>query len=86
MHGLAKLCIRRPVFATMLIVSLMVVGAFSYFALGVDLFPKIDIPTVQVLVVDPGAMLPGNPSCRFRRRRLAYRDRPTSSRRAASSI
>src|SRR6201994_139033 len=55
MHGLAKLCIRRPVFATMLIVSLMVVGAFSYFALGVDLFPKIDIPTVQVLVVDPGA-------------------------------
>src|ERR1700760_629631 len=55
MHGLAKLCIRRPVFATMLIVSLMVVGAFSYFSLGVDLFPKIDIPTVQVLVADPGA-------------------------------
>ncbi|HYA16893.1 MAG TPA: efflux RND transporter permease subunit [Bryobacteraceae bacterium] len=55
MHALARLCIKRPVFATMLILSLMVVGAFSYFALGVDLFPKIDIPTVQVLVQDPGA-------------------------------
>jgi hydrophobic/amphiphilic exporter-1 (mainly G- bacteria), HAE1 family len=55
MHGLAQLCIRRPVFATMLILSLVVVGVFSYFSLGVDLFPKIDIPTVQVLVSDPGA-------------------------------
>jgi HAE1 family hydrophobic/amphiphilic exporter-1 len=55
MHSLAALCIRRPVFATMLILSLVVVGVFSYFSLGVDLFPKIDIPTVQVLIVDPGA-------------------------------
>jgi len=39
----------------MLILSLVVVGVFSYFSLGVDLFPKIDIPTVQVLIVDPGA-------------------------------
>ena len=49
MHALAKLCIRRPVFATMLILSLVVVGIFSYFSLGVDLFPKVDIPTVQVV-------------------------------------
>jgi HAE1 family hydrophobic/amphiphilic exporter-1 len=55
MHALAKLCIRRPVFATMLILSLVVVGIFSYFSLGVDLFPKVDIPTVQVTVSDPGA-------------------------------
>src|ERR1017187_2900486 len=55
MHGLAQLCIRRPVFATMLILSLVVVGVFSYFSLGVDLFPKIDIPTVQIVVSDPGA-------------------------------
>lgn len=38
----------------MLILSLVVVGAFSYFSLGVDLFPKVDIPTVQVLILDPG--------------------------------
>src|SRR5579863_90287 len=55
MHALAKLCIQRPVFATMLIMSLVVVGMFSYFSLGVDLFPKVDIPTVQVTVSDPGA-------------------------------
>jgi HAE1 family hydrophobic/amphiphilic exporter-1 len=55
MHSLAKLCIQRPVFATMLILSLVVVGAFSYFSLGVDLFPKVDIPTVQVTISDPGA-------------------------------
>jgi HAE1 family hydrophobic/amphiphilic exporter-1 len=39
----------------MIIVSLVVVGIFSYFSLGVDLFPKVDIPTVQVLVEDRGA-------------------------------
>src|SRR5712671_3911902 len=55
MHTLAQLCVRRPVFATMLIVSLVVVGIFSYFSLGVDLFPKVDIPTVQVMVSNPGA-------------------------------
>ncbi len=55
MHALAKLCVRRPVFATMLVLSLVVVGAFSYFSLGVDLLPKVDIPTVAVTVSDPGA-------------------------------
>jgi HAE1 family hydrophobic/amphiphilic exporter-1 len=39
----------------MLILSLVVVGVFSYFSLGVDLFPKVDIPTVSVLVTNPGA-------------------------------
>ena len=55
MHALAQLCVRRPVFATMLVLSLVVVGIFSYFSLGVDLFPKIDIPTVSVTVSNPGA-------------------------------
>src|ERR1700722_6031013 len=55
MHKLAELCVKRPVFATMLIVALMVVGGFSFFTLGVDLFPKIDLPTVSVSVSNPGA-------------------------------
>src|SRR5689334_18860642 len=55
MHTLAQLCVRRPVFATMLILSLVVVGIFSYFSLGVDLFPKVDIPTVAVTISNPGA-------------------------------
>ena len=55
MHALAKLCIRRPVLATMLILSLVVTGIFSYFNLGVDLFPSIDIPSVEIITSDPGA-------------------------------
>src|ERR1035438_3124725 len=55
MHALAQLCVRSPVFATMLILSLVVVGIFSYFSLGLDLFPKVDIPTVQVMIANPGA-------------------------------
>ncbi|HEY8226189.1 MAG TPA: efflux RND transporter permease subunit [Pyrinomonadaceae bacterium] len=55
MQKLAEICVRRPVFATMLILSLTVVGMFSYKSLGVDLFPKIDLPTITVTVVNPGA-------------------------------
>ena len=55
MQKLAEICVRRPVFATMLILSLTVVGLFSYNSLGVDLFPKIDLPTITVTVVNPGA-------------------------------
>src|SRR5215471_13151060 len=55
MHTLAQLCVKRPVFATMLVMSLVVVGIFSYFSLGVDLFPKVDIPTVLVIIANPGA-------------------------------
>jgi HAE1 family hydrophobic/amphiphilic exporter-1 len=55
MQKLAEICVRRPVFATMLILSLTVVGIFSFNSLGVDLFPKIDLPTITVTVVNPGA-------------------------------
>jgi hydrophobic/amphiphilic exporter-1 (mainly G- bacteria), HAE1 family len=55
MQKLAEICVRRPVFATMLITSLVVVGLFSYKSLGVDLFPKVDLPTITVTVVNPGA-------------------------------
>lgn len=55
MQWLAEICVKRPVFATMLVLSLVVVGAFSFMSLGVDLFPKIDFPTITVSVVNPGA-------------------------------
>src|SRR6266498_4064998 len=55
MQKLAEICVRRPVFATMLILSITVVGLFSFRSLGVDLFPKIDLPTITVTVVNPGA-------------------------------
>jgi HAE1 family hydrophobic/amphiphilic exporter-1 len=55
MQWLAEVCVKRPVFATMLILSLVTVGTFSFFSLGVDLFPKIDFPTITVTVINPGA-------------------------------
>ncbi|HMF56066.1 MAG TPA: efflux RND transporter permease subunit [Pyrinomonadaceae bacterium] len=55
MQKLAEICVRRPVFATMIIMALTVVGVFSFSTLGVDLFPKIDLPTITVTVVNPGA-------------------------------
>src|SRR5918911_3499959 len=55
MQKLAEICVRRPVFAAMLILALTVVGVFSFLGLGVDLFPKIDLPTITVTVTNPGA-------------------------------
>ncbi len=55
MQKLAEICIRRPVFATMLIMALVVMGVDAYFKLGVDFFPKIEFPFVAVTTVLPGA-------------------------------
>ncbi len=52
---LSELCVRRPVFATMLVMSLVVLGTFSFRGLGVDLFPKADPATVSVGLSLPGA-------------------------------
>jgi HAE1 family hydrophobic/amphiphilic exporter-1 len=41
MQRLAELCVRRPVFATMLIAALTVVGIVSLSTLGVDRYPRI---------------------------------------------
>ena len=47
--------IRRPVFATMFIVSFVVLGLVSMTRLGVDLFPEVNFPFVNVTVIYPGA-------------------------------
>jgi HAE1 family hydrophobic/amphiphilic exporter-1 len=47
--------IRRPVFATMVIVSFMVLGIVSMTRLGIDLFPDVSFPFVNISVVYPGA-------------------------------
>ncbi len=57
MQKLAEICIRRPVFATMIIMALVVVGSASYFRLGVDRFPSVDLPTVSVRAELPGASI-----------------------------
>jgi hydrophobic/amphiphilic exporter-1 (mainly G- bacteria), HAE1 family len=55
MQWLAELCVRRPVFATVLSLVILVVGSVSYLQLGVDQFPKIDFPVVVVNTVQPGS-------------------------------
>ncbi|MCE1245197.1 MAG: efflux RND transporter permease subunit [Firmicutes bacterium] len=47
--------IRRPILATMIILSMVVLGAFSYTQLGVDSMPKVDFPLVYVVTQLPGA-------------------------------
>ncbi len=52
---LAELCVKRPVFAVMLVGFLVVLGVFSFRDLGVDLFPTADPATVTIQVRLPGA-------------------------------
>ena len=53
---LAEVCVKRPIFAMMLIGFLLVLGIFSFRDLGVDLFPRTDPATVTVTVSLPGAL------------------------------
>ncbi|HEX8616720.1 MAG TPA: efflux RND transporter permease subunit [Thermoanaerobaculia bacterium] len=55
MQKLAEICIRRPVFASMIVLALVVVGAAGYAQLGVDRYPSVDLPTVSVRTALPGA-------------------------------
>ncbi len=52
---LADVSVDRPVFAIMMTAALIVLGAFSYRQLGLDLMPKTDYPTVMVMTQLPGA-------------------------------
>ena len=52
---LSNLSIKQPVFATMMMAALAVLGIASYAQLKVDLFPKIEIPVITVTTIYPGA-------------------------------
>lgn len=53
--GLSEICVRRPVFAFMLIFFLVTLGVFSFRDLGLDLFPRTDPATIYVRANLPGA-------------------------------
>ena len=55
MQWLAAISVKRPVFASVLILTLTVIGAFAFTRLGLDRFPKVDFPTVVVQTRLPGA-------------------------------
>ena len=52
---LTQIAVDNPVFATMAMVALLVMGLFSYRQLGVDQFPNVDFPVVVVTTEYPGA-------------------------------
>ncbi len=52
---LADTSVKRPVFATMVIMALVVLGLVSYPSIGVDLFPKVDFPIVTITTTLKGA-------------------------------
>ena len=52
---ISDISIRRPVFATMMIMALLVMGWFSYTSLSVEMFPEVEFPFVVVQTVYPGA-------------------------------
>jgi len=55
MQWLAKLSVKRPVLATVLILLVCVLGLAGLGQLGVDRFPKVDFPMVMVVTTLPGA-------------------------------
>ncbi|MEZ6113874.1 MAG: efflux RND transporter permease subunit [Pirellulaceae bacterium] len=55
MYWLAEICVRRPVFALMIVMALVVAGIAAFPQLGVDRFPNMDLPTVYVRTSYPGA-------------------------------
>ncbi|WP_332303031.1 efflux RND transporter permease subunit [Rhizobium sp. GR12] len=52
---LTRISVTHPVFATMMMVALLVMGLFSLQRLGLDLYPNVDIPVVVVVTAYPGA-------------------------------
>jgi HAE1 family hydrophobic/amphiphilic exporter-1 len=53
--GFLEVFVRRPVFTTMVIATLVVLGLASFAQLGVDIFPKVDLPTITITTRLPGA-------------------------------
>ncbi|MSR36626.1 MAG: efflux RND transporter permease subunit [Gemmatimonadetes bacterium] len=53
--GLSGLAIRRPIFTTMMMLALVVMGLFSFRQLAIDQFPDVEIPVAMVQTVYPGA-------------------------------
>jgi HAE1 family hydrophobic/amphiphilic exporter-1 len=55
MQWLAAICVRRPVFASVIVLVFVVIGVLGYTRLPLDRFPKVDFPTVLVTTSMPGA-------------------------------
>ncbi len=52
---ITDLSIKRPVLTTMMILTVLVLGAFSYLRLGIDLMPDVEFPFVMIQTTLRGA-------------------------------
>lgn len=52
---LSELSIRRPVFATVMMLALVILGIFSYRHLNIDMYPDVEIPVLTITTVYEGA-------------------------------
>ena len=52
---LSNTSIKRPIFATVMILALVVLGIFSYRRLAVEMFPNVEFPVISVVTTFPGA-------------------------------
>jgi multidrug efflux pump subunit AcrB len=52
---LSEICVRRPVFATMLVSACVAFGALSFGDLGVDQYPDVEVPVVTIQTTLRGA-------------------------------
>jgi HAE1 family hydrophobic/amphiphilic exporter-1 len=55
MQWLARICVGRPVFTWSLMLVIIVLGGMSYFSLGLDKYPNVDVPAVVITTTLPGA-------------------------------
>ena len=52
---LSDLSIKRPIFATVMMLALVTLGIFSYKRLAVEMFPNVEFPGISVVTTFPGA-------------------------------
>jgi hydrophobic/amphiphilic exporter-1 (mainly G- bacteria), HAE1 family len=52
---LSDLSIKRPIFATVMMLALVTLGLFSYRRLAVDMFPDVEVPIITIVTKYPGA-------------------------------
>ena len=52
---LSNLSIKRPVFATVMMLALVTLGAFSFRRLAIDMMPDVEIPVLSITTEFPGA-------------------------------
>lgn len=52
---ITEISIKKPIFTTMMILTVVVLGAFAYLRLGIDLMPNVEFPYVMIQTTLRGA-------------------------------